>query len=180
MSIGTSFYSFLSCSHLFFIFLPFYFVCANYERSALFISTASCQVSLYTDKFEEFQQTLSKSNEVFATFKREMDKVCEDLFFSIYFCVCVRLSVVCQTSPLALFAHVQMTKKIKKLEKETEMWKVRWEKSNRSLLEMVEEVNLLHAVHLTTQRYSHTPPLPRSSRVPKIFRSAKSSLGPSL
>ena len=35
------------------------------------------QLSLYTEKFEEFQSTLSKSNEVFTTFKQEMDKVRE-------------------------------------------------------------------------------------------------------
>lgn len=33
------------------------------------------QLSLYTEKFEEFQTTLSKSNEVFTTFKQEMEKV---------------------------------------------------------------------------------------------------------
>lgn len=33
-----------------------------------------------------------------------------------------------------------MTKKIKKLEKETTMWRTRWENSNRALLEMAEEV----------------------------------------
>lgn len=33
------------------------------------------QLSLYTEKFEEFQSTLSKSNEVFTTFKQEMEKV---------------------------------------------------------------------------------------------------------
>ena len=33
------------------------------------------QLSLYAEKFEEFQKTLTKSNEVFSTFKREMDKV---------------------------------------------------------------------------------------------------------
>ncbi|XP_072036093.1 beta-taxilin-like isoform X1 [Amphiura filiformis] len=64
------------------------------------------QLSVYTEKFEEFQNTLTKSNEVFQTFKQEMDK---------------------------------MTKKIKKLEKETNMWRVRWENSNKSLLQMAEE-----------------------------------------
>ncbi|XP_051927892.1 alpha-taxilin [Hippocampus zosterae] len=64
------------------------------------------QLSLYTEKFEEFQTTLSKSNEVFATFKQEMEK---------------------------------MTKKIKKLEKETAMYRSRWESSNKALLEMAEE-----------------------------------------
>ncbi|XP_006003293.1 alpha-taxilin isoform X2 [Latimeria chalumnae] len=33
------------------------------------------QLSLYTEKFEEFQSTLSKSNEVFTTFKKEMEKM---------------------------------------------------------------------------------------------------------
>ncbi|XP_029369883.1 alpha-taxilin [Echeneis naucrates] len=64
------------------------------------------QLSLYTEKFEEFQTTLSKSNEVFTTFKQEMEK---------------------------------MTKKIKKLEKETAMYRSRWESSNKALLEMAEE-----------------------------------------
>ena len=36
---------------------------------------ARSQLSLYSDKFEEFQRTLNKSNEVFGTFKKEMDKV---------------------------------------------------------------------------------------------------------
>ena len=64
------------------------------------------QVALYTEKYEEFQSTLSKSNEVFQTFKAEMDK---------------------------------MTKKIKKLEKDTTMWRTRWENSNKALLDMAEE-----------------------------------------
>lgn len=34
----------------------------------------------------------------------------------------------------------QMTKKIKKLEKETAMYRSRWESSNKALLEMAEEV----------------------------------------
>ena len=33
------------------------------------------QLAMYSEKFEEFQQALSKSNEVFGTFKKEMDKV---------------------------------------------------------------------------------------------------------
>lgn len=35
---------------------------------------------------------------------------------------------------------IQMTKKIKKLEKETTMYRSRWESSNKALLEMAEEV----------------------------------------
>nr|XP_032828760.1 alpha-taxilin-like isoform X2 [Petromyzon marinus] len=60
------------------------------------------QLALYTEKFEEFQGTLSKSNEVFNTFRQEMEK-------------------------------------IKKLEKETSVWRTRWESSNKALLDMVEE-----------------------------------------
>uniref|UniRef100_A0AAY4CA07 Taxilin gamma n=1 Tax=Denticeps clupeoides TaxID=299321 RepID=A0AAY4CA07_9TELE len=64
------------------------------------------QVSLYMDKFEEFQTTLAKSNEVFTTFRQEMEK---------------------------------MTKKIKKLEKETTLWRTKWETNNQALLQMAEE-----------------------------------------
>ncbi|KAG7221799.1 hypothetical protein INR49_017065, partial [Caranx melampygus] len=56
------------------------------------------QLSLYMDKFEEFQSTLAKSNE--------------------------------------------MTKKIKKLEKETTQWKTKWESNNQALLQMAEEKTL--------------------------------------
>ena len=35
------------------------------------------QLSMYAERFEEFQKTLNKSNEVFSTFKKEMDKVCK-------------------------------------------------------------------------------------------------------
>jgi len=33
------------------------------------------QVTLYTQKYEEFQSTLSKSNQVFESFRAEMDKL---------------------------------------------------------------------------------------------------------
>uniref|UniRef100_A0A8C7EUY9 Taxilin beta n=1 Tax=Neovison vison TaxID=452646 RepID=A0A8C7EUY9_NEOVI len=64
------------------------------------------QLTLYSGRFEEFQNTLTKSNEVFATFKQEMDKT---------------------------------TKKMKKLEKDTAMWKARFENCNKALLDMIEE-----------------------------------------
>lgn len=64
------------------------------------------QLAVYTDKYTEFQETLAKSNQVFVSFKAEMEK---------------------------------MSKKIKKLEKETGSWKSRWENSNRALLEMTED-----------------------------------------
>ncbi|XP_013931573.1 PREDICTED: beta-taxilin [Thamnophis sirtalis] len=64
------------------------------------------QLTLYSERFEEFQKTLTKSNEVFANFKQEMDK---------------------------------MTKKMKKLEKDTATWKARFENCNKALLDMIEE-----------------------------------------
>ncbi|KAJ3593394.1 hypothetical protein NHX12_005729 [Muraenolepis orangiensis] len=67
------------------------------------------QLSLYMDKFEEFQCTLAKSNEVFTTFRLEMEK---------------------------------MTKKRKKLEKETNQWRTKWENNNQALLQMAEEKTL--------------------------------------
>ena len=33
------------------------------------------QVAMYQEKYDEFQQTLTKSNDVFQNFKNEMDKV---------------------------------------------------------------------------------------------------------
>lgn len=33
------------------------------------------QLSMYSDKFEEFQQTLTRSNQVFSTFKKDTDRV---------------------------------------------------------------------------------------------------------
>ncbi|XP_036295468.1 gamma-taxilin isoform X7 [Pipistrellus kuhlii] len=65
------------------------------------------ELSLYMDKFEEFQTTMAKSNELFTTFRQEMEK---------------------------------MTKKIKKLEKETLLWRTKWENNNKALLQMAEEV----------------------------------------
>lgn len=35
----------------------------------------SLQLAMYAERFDEFQKTLNKSNEVFSTFKKEMDKV---------------------------------------------------------------------------------------------------------
>ncbi|XP_053145594.1 beta-taxilin isoform X2 [Hemicordylus capensis] len=64
------------------------------------------QLTLYSERFEEFQKTLTKSNEVFASFKQEMEK---------------------------------MTKKMKKLEKDTATWKSRFENCNKALLDMIEE-----------------------------------------
>uniref|UniRef100_A0A8C8GTJ0 Taxilin beta a n=1 Tax=Oncorhynchus tshawytscha TaxID=74940 RepID=A0A8C8GTJ0_ONCTS len=64
------------------------------------------KLALYSQKFEEFQTTLSKSNDVYASFKNEMEK---------------------------------MTKKMKKLDKESNVWKTRFESTNKALSEMIEE-----------------------------------------
>uniref|UniRef100_A0A8C1G755 Taxilin beta a n=1 Tax=Cyprinus carpio TaxID=7962 RepID=A0A8C1G755_CYPCA len=64
------------------------------------------QLVLYSQKFDEFQNTLAKSNEIYITFKQEMDK---------------------------------MTKKMKKLEKESNIWKTRFESCNKALVEMIDE-----------------------------------------
>ncbi|CAL1273951.1 unnamed protein product [Larinioides sclopetarius] len=58
----------------------------------------------YTSKYEEFQNVLSNSSKVFATFKNDMEST---------------------------------SKKIKKLEKETNVYKQKWENSNNALLEMI-------------------------------------------
>ncbi|RXM30906.1 Beta-taxilin [Acipenser ruthenus] len=63
-------------------------------------------LTLYTEKFEEFQGTMTKSNEVFANFKQEMDR---------------------------------MSKKMKTLEKETTVWRTRFESCNKALLDVIEE-----------------------------------------
>ncbi|XP_056336877.1 beta-taxilin isoform X2 [Danio aesculapii] len=64
------------------------------------------QLVLYSQKFDDFQNTLAKSNEIYVTFKQEMDK---------------------------------MTKKMKKLEKESTTWKTRFESCNKALVEMIDE-----------------------------------------
>ncbi|XP_072296680.1 beta-taxilin isoform X2 [Eucyclogobius newberryi] len=64
------------------------------------------QLALYAQKFDEFQATLSKSNEIFQRFKKEMDT---------------------------------MSDKMKKIEKESNLWKTRFENCNKALTDMLEE-----------------------------------------
>ncbi|XP_063078969.1 alpha-taxilin [Engraulis encrasicolus] len=64
------------------------------------------QLVLYSQKFEEFQSTLGKSNDIYVTFKEEMDK---------------------------------MRGKMKKLEKESDFWRDRFENCNKSLMELINE-----------------------------------------
>ncbi|XP_027895532.1 beta-taxilin isoform X4 [Xiphophorus couchianus] len=64
------------------------------------------KLALYAQKFDEFQATLAKSNEIYVRFKQEMDN---------------------------------MTEKMKKVEKEANLWKTRFENCNKTLIDMIEE-----------------------------------------
>jgi len=50
-----------------------------------------------------------------------------------------------------------MTKTIRKLEKESNMWKTRWENTNHSLLQMVDEVrfNCLSFIFKRSRRFKY-------------------------
>ncbi|KAM8847603.1 beta-taxilin isoform 2-T3 [Synchiropus picturatus] len=64
------------------------------------------QLTLYSQKFDEFQETLSKSNEIYVRFKKEMEN---------------------------------MSEKMKKLEKESNVWKTRFENCNKALNDVMQE-----------------------------------------
>nr|XP_020442541.1 gamma-taxilin-like isoform X2 [Monopterus albus] len=64
------------------------------------------KLTLYGQKFDEFQETLAKSNEIYVHFKQEMNN---------------------------------MSDKMKKLEKESNLWKTRFENCNKALTDMIEE-----------------------------------------
>ncbi|XP_041814708.1 beta-taxilin isoform X1 [Chelmon rostratus] len=64
------------------------------------------KLTLYAQKFDEFQETLAKSNEIYARFKKEMEN---------------------------------MSQKMKKMEKESNIWKTRFENCNKALTDMIEE-----------------------------------------
>ncbi|KAK5612344.1 hypothetical protein CRENBAI_013177 [Crenichthys baileyi] len=68
--------------------------------------TPAPSLTLYAQKFDEFQATLAKSNEIYVRFKNEMDN---------------------------------MTEKMKKVEKEANLWKTRFENCNKTLIDMIEE-----------------------------------------
>lgn len=58
----------------FFLYLNRYF-CIHVQLFKLTFLLFYQQLSLYMDKFEEFQTTMAKSNELFTTFRQEMEKV---------------------------------------------------------------------------------------------------------
>ncbi|XP_034436528.1 beta-taxilin isoform X3 [Hippoglossus hippoglossus] len=64
------------------------------------------KLTLYGEKFDEFQATLAKSNEIYMRFKKEMDN---------------------------------MSDKMKTMEKESNVWKTRFENCNKALTDMIQE-----------------------------------------
>eukprot|EP00753_Platysulcus_tardus_P009216 PLAT1859.1.p2 GENE.PLAT1859.1~~PLAT1859.1.p2 ORF type:complete len:180 (-),score=111.07 PLAT1859.1:166-705(-) len=80
------------------------------EKAALLATETElrAQLAMYTEKFEGFQETLSRSNEVFAAFKKEMEK---------------------------------MTATIKRLEAENQAQRVKADKSDVALIDMLEAKN---------------------------------------
>uniref|UniRef100_UPI0037E88007 beta-taxilin isoform X1 n=1 Tax=Semicossyphus pulcher TaxID=241346 RepID=UPI0037E88007 len=64
------------------------------------------KLTLYGQKFDEFQETLAKSNEIYVRFKKEMDN---------------------------------MSDKMKKMDKESNLWKTRFENCNKALNDMMTE-----------------------------------------
>ncbi|XP_064809297.1 taxilin beta b [Oncorhynchus masou masou] len=67
------------------------------------------QISMYSEKFDEIQGTVSKSNGVYASFRQDMEK---------------------------------MSKKMRKLEKESIQWKSRFEGCNKALIDMLTDKTL--------------------------------------
>ncbi|KAK5852538.1 hypothetical protein PBY51_006391 [Eleginops maclovinus] len=64
------------------------------------------KLTLYAQKFDEFQATLAKSNEIYVRFKNEMDN---------------------------------MSEKMKKMDKDSTLWKTRFENCNKALNDMIAE-----------------------------------------
>lgn len=91
------------------------------------------QLNIYVDKFKQVEETLNKSNELFMTFRKEMEQVC--LFCPITFAIKRYIYV----SLIGVCIH-QMTKKTKKLEKENSAIKGKCDTMNKNILEMAEEV----------------------------------------
>ncbi|XP_059619825.1 alpha-taxilin [Phlebotomus argentipes] len=77
------------------------------------------QLDLYTTKYDEFQNSLTKSNSIFGTYKAELEKT---------------------------------SKKIVKLEKERNEWRIKFEKSNVALLEMASDKQLKDQILNKTTR----------------------------
>ena len=105
------------------------------------------QIAVYSEKFEQFQETLTRSNEVFSSFKKDMEKVSKMTFslsLSLFFFL--RNMFLFILIGFIIFLHIhfnnlQLTKANKKLEQENNTWRSRWEKTNNTLIDMLEERN---------------------------------------
>ncbi|KAA8582964.1 hypothetical protein FQN60_015510, partial [Etheostoma spectabile] len=86
------------------------------------------QLKLYGEKFDEFQATLAKSNEIYVRFKKEMDKVGGDY----------RVNLVGGNEDVGSLIEM-MSEKMKKMDKESNLWRTRFENCNKALTEMMEE-----------------------------------------
>lgn len=49
------------------------------------------QITMYTDKYSEFQDTLTKSNQVFSSFKGEMEKVLKYTLFQLFSIIIIKI-----------------------------------------------------------------------------------------
>lgn len=95
---------------------------------------SSSQLTLYAQKFDEFQATLAKSNEIYTRFKKEMNNVRQQRF------ACHVTPFVVLTSDPTFSSLCQMSDKMKKMEKESGVWKTRFENCNKALTDMIQEV----------------------------------------
>lgn len=121
----------------------------GYFRCLFIITMIACSLTCI-----EFQEALSKSNEVFETFKQEIEKV---NLISLKYFICSRLKShlcwtisyldECNSEILCLFLYCgcnnQMAKSIKELKKENQFLKSKSEKSDVTLIELVDEVHSL-------------------------------------
>ncbi|MPC15338.1 Alpha-taxilin [Portunus trituberculatus] len=102
------------------------------------------QLNSYMEKYEDFQKTLEKSNQIFHTFKKEMEEVSsQGKTDPKGFCHVCEIKNRETIGPLKTADGELMAKKIKKTEKDTKSWKERCEGANKALLEMVTERSLL-------------------------------------
>jgi len=66
------------------------------------------QISLYTDKYDEFQNALTRSNEVFGGFKGEMEKVSRTFCVFLQFACCAFKKLVYSNDHRYMFQKVTM------------------------------------------------------------------------
>ena len=114
------------------------------------------QLSLYTEKFEEFQKTLTRSvwSRIFSSINIP-GNLTNNIIFVIIHCVFVENPLHCPNTPKVYNLYLirsndvfatfkqemnKMSKTIKKLEKENLSWKGKHEQVSKSMFTMAEEV----------------------------------------